>query len=185
MEVADDMPSTIQDVARAAGVSVGTVSRAMNDYPDISEKTREKILRIAHELGYRPNLVAKSLSSKNFREIALVLSGFLEHDLDISMYVINSKIQEEKTFEQLCYEHNIAGAVLFGLKSTDPYFKTLAQSRKPCVTIDVEVGGACVGNVTNDHAAAFDELTQYLIDQGHRKIAIVCGRKDWRELSGR
>ena len=199
MEVADDMPSTIQDVARAAGVSVGTVSRAMNDYPDISEKTREKILRIAHELGYRPNLVSKSLSSKNFQEIALVLSGFLEdvmfndfetmlmkgcyqfafeHDLDISMYVINSKIQEEKTFEQLCYEHNIAGAVLFGLKSTDPYFKTLAQSRKPCVTIDVEVGGACVGNVTNDHAAAFDELTQYLIDQGHRKIAIVCGRKN-------
>lgn len=193
------MTATIQDVARAAGVSVGTVSRAMNNYPDINPNTRERILEVARELQYRPNLVAKSLSSKHSRNIALILSGFLEdvmfndfetmlmkgcyqfaseHDLDISMYVINTTTQEEKTYEQLCYEHNIAGAVIFGLKNTDPYFESLQDSRKPCVTIDVEIGGENVSNVTNDHVAAFDELTQYLIDQGHRRIALVCGRKN-------
>ena len=193
------MTATIQDVAKAAGVSVGTVSRAMNNYPDISAKTRERILEVAKELQYRPNLVAKSLSSKHSRNIALILSGFLEdvmfndfetmlmkgcyqfaieHDLEISMHVINTRIQEEKSYEQLCYEHNIAGAVIFGLKNTDPYFKSLEDSRKPCVTIDVEVSGENVSNVTNDHVAAFEELTQYLIDQGHRNIALVCGRKN-------
>ncbi len=193
------MTATIQDVARAAGVSVGTVSRAMNDYSDISAKTRERILEVAKEMNYRPNLVAKSLSSKHSRSIAVILSGFLEdvmfndfetmlmkgcyqfaieHDLDISMYVINTKTQTEKSYEQLCYEHNIAGAVIFGLKNTDPYFKSLEESNKPCVTIDVEVGGENVSNVTNDHVAAFDELTQYLIDQGHKRIALVSGRKN-------
>ena len=193
------MAATIQDVAKAAGVSVGTVSRAKNYYPDNSAKTRERILDVAKELKYRPNLVAKSLSSKHSRNIALILSGFLEdvmfndfetmlmkgcyqfaieHDLDISMYVINTKTQAEKSYEQLCYEHNIAGAVIFGLKNTDPYFKSLEESRKPCVTIDVEVSGENVSNVTNDHKAAFEELTQYLIDQGHRKIALVCGREN-------
>lgn len=193
------MAATIQDVAKAAGVSVGTVSRAMNNYPDINARTRERILEVARELKYRPNLVAKSLSSKHSRNIALILSGFLEdvmlndfetmlmkgfyqfaieHDLDISMYVINKRTQEEKSYEQLCYEHNIAGAVIFGLKNTDPYYKLLVDSKNPCVTIDVEVGGANASNVTNDHTAAFDELTQYLIDQGHRKIVLVCGREN-------
>lgn len=193
------MAATIQDVARAAGVSVGTVSRAMNNYPDISAKTRERILKVAEELKYRPNLVAKSLSSKHSRDIALILSGFLEdamfndfetmlmkgcyqfafeRGLDISMYVINSRTQEEKSYEQLCYEHNIAGGIIFGIKSTDPYFTSLAESKNPCVTIDVEVSGENVSSVTNDHMAAFDELTQYLIDQGHRRIALVCGRKN-------
>lgn len=192
------MTATIQDVARAAGVSAGTVSRAMNNYPDISAKTRERILEVARELQYRPNLVAKSLSSKRTKNIALILSGFLEdvmfndfetmlmkgcyqfaieHELDISMHVINTRTQKEKSYEQLCYEHNIAGAVIFGLKNTDPYYKLLVDSKKPCVTIDVDVRGENVSNVTNDHTAAFEELTQYLIDQGHKRMALVCGRK--------
>ena len=78
----------------------------------------------------------------------MLMKGFyqfaIEHDLDISMYVINKRTQEEKSYEQLCYEHNIAGAVIFGLKNTDPYYKLLVDSKNPCVTIDVEVGGAYV-----------------------------------------
>ena len=101
----------------------------------------------------------------------------MENGLDISMYVINMKTQNEMSYEQLCYEHNIAGAVIFGLKNTDPYYSLLADSKKPCVTIDVEIDGENVSSVTIDHRAAFEELTQYLIDQGHEKIALVCGRK--------
>ena len=193
------MSVTIQDVAKAAGVSVGTVSRALNNYADISENTRARIIRTAQELGYHPNLVARSLSTKHPRSIALILSGFLEetiindfetmlmkgcyqfafeHGVDISIHVINSAIQRRKSYEQLCYEHNISGAILFGLKTTDPYCEALADSKRPCVTIDTEVKGPHVSNVTLDHIAAFDELTQYLISQGHRRIVLVHGRKE-------
>lgn len=63
------MPATIQDVARAAGVSVGTVSRAMNNYTDVSAKTRERILQAAQRLGYSPNVRARNLSSKHLKNI--------------------------------------------------------------------------------------------------------------------
>ena len=113
------MPATIQDVAKASGVSVGTVSRALNNYPDVSAKTRAKVLDAVRELGYSPNLMAKNLSSKHIQNIAVILSGFLEekmfngfetilmrgayeyaeeHGLEVSLYVINGKIQMEKSY---------------------------------------------------------------------------------------
>lgn len=192
------MAVTIRDIAREAGVTVGTVSRALNNYPDVSPSTKERIVETAQRLGYRPNQMARNLSSKHSHNIALILSGFLEeelindfdvllmkgcyqyavnHDIDISIQVINTKIQTEKSFEQLCYEHNIAGAILMGLKTTDPYCELLAKSNCPCVTVDIEVPGPNVSCVMMDDIQAFDELTQYLIDQGHRRIVLVHGRK--------
>ena len=193
------MPATIRDVAKAAGVTIGTVSRALNNYSDVNCQTRERIQRVARELGYHPNQMARNLSSKHAKNIALVLSGFLEdtmlndfetmlmkgiyqfayeRGIDIAMYVINSRTQMEKSYEQLCYEHNISGAILFGLKTNDPYCQTLAASQRPCVTIDTEVSGPSTSNVTLDDVAAFDELAQYLIDRGHRRIVLVHGRKN-------
>ena len=156
------MAVTIRDIAREAGVTVGTVSRALNNYPDVSPTTRERIVETAQRLGYRPNQMARNLSSKHNHNIALILSGFLEeqlindfdvqlmkgcyqyavkNDVEISIQVINTKIQAEKSFEQLCYEHNIAGAILMGLKTNDPYCELLAKSKCPCVTVDIEVPG--------------------------------------------
>lgn len=192
------MAVSIRDIAREAGVTVGTVSRALNNYPDVSPTTRERIVETAQRLGYRPNQMARNLSSKHNHNIALVLSGFLEeelindfdallmkgcfhytvnNDVEMSIQVINTKIQTEKSFEQLCYEHNIAGAILMGLRTNDPYCELLAKSKYPCVTIDIEVPGPNVSCVMMDDIKAFDELTQYLIDNGHRKIVVVHGRK--------
>lgn len=191
--------ATIQDVAKAARVSVGTVSRAMNDYADVSAATKDKIFKAAKELGYWPNLNARSLSSKKQINIALILSGFLEekmfndfetmlmkgsysyaleHGIEISMHVINTQIQSEKSYDQLCHEYGISGAIFFGLKTTDPYFETLPQSEKPCVTVDFELKGPNIGNVAVDNLKAFQELTQYLIDCNHRKIVLMHGRKN-------
>lgn len=192
------MAVSIRDIAREAGVTVGTVSHALNNYPDVSPTTRERIVETAQRLGYHPNQMARNLSSKHNHNIALVLSGFLEeelindfdallmkgcfhytvnNDVEMSIQVINTKIQTEKSFEQLCYEHNIAGAILMGLRTNDPYCELLAKSKYPCVTIDIEVPGPNVSCVMMDDIKAFDELTQYLIDMGHRKIVVVHGRK--------
>ena len=76
------MPVSIRDVARAAGVSVGTVSRAFNDYSDIKEETKQTILIVAKQMGYVPNLHAKTLSAKNRQSMAIILSGFMaDHGL--------------------------------------------------------------------------------------------------------
>ena len=72
--------ATIQDVARKAGVAVGTVSRAFNNYRDIRPETRLRIREAAEELGYRPNISARNLAGKNVPNIGLIFSGILEGD---------------------------------------------------------------------------------------------------------
>ena len=191
--------ATIQDVAKEAGVSVGTVSRALNHYTDVSEATREKVQNAAKKLGYWPNLNARSLSSKTQINVALILSGFLEekmfneyetmlmkgsysyaleHDIEIAMRVINSQIQKEKTYDQLCHEYGMSGALFFGLKMSDEYCKTLPGSNHPCVIFDFELEGPNIGTVMVDNQKAFQELTQHLIDCNHKKIVLMHGRKD-------
>lgn len=193
------MPVTIRDVAAASGVAIGTVSRALNGYPDVSDATRERIKQVADELGYAPNQTAQSLSSKRVRNIGIFISGFLseevfndfdimllrgsfkaalDHGVNISLHLINSEIQEQKSYDQLCYECGVAGAVLFGLKTTDPYCSTLSQSERPVVTVDIPLEGEHTGCVLLDDRRAEAEAAQYLIDRGHRRIAVVHGSAD-------
>ena len=72
------MRVTIKDVARTAGVSVGTVSRAFNGYTDINEETKKKILEAAAQLEYTPNAVARSLSSRVSKNMGIILTNFLQ-----------------------------------------------------------------------------------------------------------
>ena len=67
------MAVSIRDVAKSAGVSVSTVSRALNGYSDVNEDTRKKIQKTVEELGYMPNQSAKNLSSKSKKNIALII----------------------------------------------------------------------------------------------------------------
>ncbi|MGB3842503.1 MAG: LacI family DNA-binding transcriptional regulator, partial [Bacillota bacterium] len=64
---------TIKDVARKAGVSYATVSRALNDHPEISEETKKRIVKIALEMGYRPNAIAQGLVKTETKTIGLII----------------------------------------------------------------------------------------------------------------
>ena len=55
------MAVTIKELSARCGLSVSTVSKALNDYPDVSEETRQQVRAVAHEMGYRPNAIARSL----------------------------------------------------------------------------------------------------------------------------
>ena len=73
--------TTIRDVAKAAGVSVSTVSRALNGYQDVNEKTRRRIQETSRQLGYIPNQSAKNLSSKTAKNVALLISGIATEEI--------------------------------------------------------------------------------------------------------
>lgn len=194
------MPVSIRDVATAAGVSVGTVSRAFNDYHDIKEETKQTILAVAKQMGYVPNLHAKTLSAKNRQTMAIILSGFMadhgltdelvikmlrgaccyaeENNIEFATYILSSEQQEEKTYEQFCSEHSLAGAMCFGIKTTDVYYKCLQSSKTPCVTVDVRVEGENIGYVGTDNAKACYEMTQQVLALGHRRIVYLNGREE-------
>ena len=191
---------SIRDVAKAAGVTVGTVSRAFNDYSDIREETKQMILATAKELGYIPNLNAKRLSGKTCQTMAIILSGFLadrgltdelvikmlrgacqyadSHDVEFAVYVISSQQQKDKSYEQFCNEHSLAGAMCFGLRTTDAYYEHLKCTDTPCVIVDILMEGENTGFVGTDDRAAFGEMTELVLSNNHKKILFLNGRQD-------
>ncbi|HHY82183.1 MAG TPA: LacI family transcriptional regulator [Clostridiales bacterium] len=192
------MAATIHDVAKHAGVSIGTVSRAINNYKDISPETKERVFKSIKELGYTPNVIARGLSSKTTSNIGVIVSGLLdsnrfdnlwymllqgiyrytsENDLEVAIYPTNSKEQTRKSYTKFCKERNIAGAIISGITITDVYFKELVNAEIPCVVIDVPMVGKKVGCVSVDNIKASAEITDYLISNNHTKLCVIAGKK--------
>ncbi|MGX1981564.1 LacI family transcriptional regulator [Thermolongibacillus altinsuensis] len=188
--------TTIKDIAKVAGVSVTTVSRALNGYPDVSEKTRQKIIEIAKQLNYSPNTLARSLVMNKSKTIGLLVSGMnhsaikdnftfevltgindyiAKTDYDLILFSTNSTKQREKTYSQLCRERRVDGVILQGIKTDDPYLTEVVESDIPCVLIDIPIQSDKVGYVTTDNVLGAKKAVQHLIELGHENIAMMNG----------
>lgn len=191
--------SNIKDVAKAANVSVGTVSRAFNGYPDIKEETRQRVLEIAKELNYIPNKAAVDLvrgpkptiglflyqmeERGVFDEFGLrIISGVYNQarkkGFDISFFTIDVMRDQALSYADFLRYHNLVGAIIHGLDCKDPYLKIVEQSKKPTVLIDKTVSsGAMVGTVTTDNFDAAYRVAEKLDQLGHRNILFIAGSK--------
>jgi len=188
--------TTIKDIAREAGVSVTTVSRALNGYSDVNEKTRAKIKGIANELNYSPNALARSLVTNKTKTIGLLVSGMKKESIkdnftyeilcgindmsaeigyDLIFFSTNSTMQKEKSYAQLCRERKVDGVIIQGIKTDDPYLQEVIDSEIPCVLIDIPIESNSVGYVTTDNELGAKNITEYLIDLGHKNIAMING----------
>ncbi|CQR25260.1 regulatory protein, LacI [Streptococcus varani] len=187
--------STIKDVAREAGVSVSAVSKVFNKYGDIGIETQNKVFAAAKRLEYIPNQAARKLSSKHTKIIALILneikvergvtmpleilsgvSNYLEAtDYEFVFYGTTSKKQAEKSLKQFCAEHSITGLLIQGLKTTDPYYKELANFSMPTVAIDLRIENCKIGTVSIDNESAAAEVTKRLRQAGYEKILFLNG----------
>ncbi len=188
---------SIKDVAREAGVSITTVSRALNGYSDVSESTRQRIREVVERLDYAPDINARSLGGKAETTIALLTSeltptnesGFVyglisglfqecsELGCEFMLLATNTVKQEKLSFRQLCKKKNLSGLVVTGLKVDDPYYHEILDCDIPCAIIDMEVRGKRKCNVTVDNIQASKEAVSYLIGLGHRKIGMINGGK--------
>ncbi|WP_372635176.1 LacI family DNA-binding transcriptional regulator [Cohnella sp.] len=189
--------ATIKDIARKAGVSVTTVSRALNGYDDVNEETRRKIKQVAADLSYSPNAVARSLVSKKTRTIGLIISDINragakdafayevlcgindragELNYDLLLFSTNPSKQVEKSYASLCKERNVEGAILSGLRLDDPYLhEVVEQNSFPCVLIDIPITGANVAHVASDSKIGAAMAVRHLLEYGHRRIAMING----------
>lgn len=188
--------ASIKDVAKIAGVSITTVSRALNGYSDINEDTRKRILEIANKLGYRPNAAARSLVKKESRLFGYIVSGLekgAKHtmvqeclcgmyeytnaiDYEILMFAVDSKKQHTKSYLQFAMEHSLAGIIVQGIRTDDAYYKELLDSKIPCVLIDLDAENTRVGSISSDNFEAAREAVGYLIETGHEHIAFINGK---------
>lgn len=191
--------STIKDVAKAAGVAVSTVSRAFNGYGDISSGTRDNIIKIAEELGYKPNIIAKSLSSTKCLRFGMLVEDYESSEAsnqfvyevlmsfknnitklgyEMVLLTTTSDIQKNQKLNQLFTEKQIDGAFIMGLKMTDEFYKQLSNIKYPCVLFDMEINNDFIGCVGVNNLKGGFLAVEHLIKLGHKKIGFINGSKD-------
>lgn len=187
---------TIRDVAKKAGVSISTVSRAFNKYEDISETTREHIIKVAADLGYHPNIVAKSLSANRNYRMAIIVEDYMPDDYatyeifmafrselseqgyETIILSTTTDIQKVESLSKIPQEKQVDGVFILGLKMTDEYFKQLESFKYPCVLYDISIKNDLCSTVGVDNLKGAAKAVEHLIEQGHQKIAFINGHED-------
>jgi DNA-binding LacI/PurR family transcriptional regulator len=192
-------PATIADVAAAAGVGVGTVSRVLNKAPNVREATRATVLAAMERLGYRPSHLAVALSRGTARTVALVVphltspsvvlrvAGALavlgEQGYDTVICNSDTPRQRDHHLAALTSRHRADGAIVVSLRLAAEQVEAFRRARLPLVAIDVPVPG--VPHTVIDDVAGGRLATEYLLSLGHRRIGFVGDTMHGAEATGR
>jgi LacI family transcriptional regulator len=193
---------TITELARASGVSVGTVSRALNGYADVRPETRERIMRLARELDYTPGAAARSLVTQRSHVIGVVLDTGEGHpDLQHPFFhevMVGLKNQiGARGFDLLLFaserpgngfgphsylkrslHHNVDGVVMMGVDPEDPEVQRVTRSDLATVGVDVGLAGTATTYVVSDNVAGGQLAVRHFHERGHRRIATITGLLD-------
>ncbi len=185
---------SMKDISAACGVSIATVSKALNDHKDIGKETKEHIRQVAKEMGYSPNSAAKALKTNCTRNLGVLFvddahSG-LKHDY--FAYVLDSfkRASEEKGYDitfinsnhfdsnPMTYlEHSryrgFDGVMIACVDFYDPEVEELVRSEIPLVTIDHLFNNRCA--IISDNVSGMRDLVRYVYSMGHRRIAYIHG----------
>jgi LacI family transcriptional regulator len=187
---------TIEDVARAAGVSAMTVSRVINKEPNVRDETRQSVLETIERMNYSPNTAARSLAAGEATHIGLLyanpsaayLSQFLVGALEAARrsgcHLVIEACESESEAEQRDVARRFAQADAEGvilpppLSESVPILKELEAAGTPVVTVAMGKLYPNALNVRIDDFAAAREMTEYLIKLGHRHIGLIKGHPD-------
>jgi LacI family transcriptional regulator len=181
------MTPTIYDVARHAGVGVGTVSRVLNDSPRVSEATRQKVLAAIEELDYHPSPIAQRLSLRKTFAIGVIApfvtrpafvgrlrgveAALTESEYDLVLYNVETTDKRDACFRELPTSQRFDGLLIIALPPTDEDVAHFHQAGIPVVLIDAyHPALSCV--VIDDVKGGY-MATQHLIELGHTHIAYI------------
>jgi LacI family transcriptional regulator len=185
------MTVTIYDVAREAGVSMATVSRVVNNNPNVKPQTRKKVYEAIERLGYRPNAVARGLASKKTTTVGVIIPDIsnptvaevargIEDIANMYHYNIilcNADRRKEKEIRVIntLLEKQVDGLLFMGGKVTDDHLKAFQSSTVPIVLCATSDEKRSVPSVDIDHELAAYDAVRALIERGHREIGMISG----------
>ncbi len=190
---------SLADVAKLAGVSSQTVSRVVRGVDVVAEETRTRVMAIVAELGYQPNLAARSLSQRrtgvvhvvnatplfhgHARTFLEVVGALGELGLHTSMSVV--PFGEDLTLNRLI-PMGVDGVVILGGHSRSRYWAELAETRVPVVFVGQRTGlPESVSSVGVDQAHGALLATRHLLESGRQRLLHICGPSDWLDAEER
>ncbi len=189
----------IRDIARMSGVGVSTVSRVLNNHPDVKQSTREKVMEVIKETNYVPNNSARILKQNNIKNIGVLVKGVFNPFFSELINVIGKKINEEnytmilqqndygleQEIEKLISfikEKKLQGIICLGGNFTDIEEDSFKNVDIPIVLTSINTvslrGRDTYSTVGIDNFNAAYDATKSLIDKGHKKIAIMLGEEN-------
>jgi LacI family transcriptional regulator len=185
------MSATIEDVARRAGVSIRTVSRVINDRPDVAETTRTRVLQAIAELNYRPNSLAQSMVTGSTKTIGVVLPDIsnpffgrairgcedILANAGYNIFLCNTDedLEKERKYLTLLVDRQVDGVILWGSRADCETLESVLGPELPTVTVDCHAycGNAVRVDVENHKGA--QTVIDHLISLGHRQIGHLAG----------
>ncbi len=185
---------TIQDVANKLGISKSTVSKALSGATDINEKTRERILSCASEMGYHTK-TAKAVYSKNIvifiygihydkvdqfgYEIILgIQAAAAEHGIGVNVVAISDEELKSGRYYSIMSGRSYEGSVFLGFKPHALFVEHIRELNIPMVVLDNNVECPMVARVGCDSADGIKQVVRYLYAKGHNKIGFLGGESD-------
>ena len=185
---------SMKDISVRCGVSVATISKALNDHTDIGEDPRLHITKVAKEMGYFPNSSARALKTNRTFNLGVLFAdesnSGLTHDYfanvldsfkvtaeeqgyDITFLNCNKKRKNKMSYLEHSMYRGLDGVVIACVDFYDPEVVELIESKLPVVTIDHLFNNRIA--IMSDNVKGMRDLVQYVYDQGHRKIAYIHG----------
>lgn len=181
---------TIRDVAKLAGVGVGTVSRVLNGSPQVREETRQKVLAVIQDLKFSPNIVARQLSSGRTQTIGVATPFFTfpsfvdrlagiqdvlnESDYDLVLYSVSSLEQFEWQLNNLIGQSRVDGLIILSIRFSEAQTRAI-NSDFPIVVVDND-RIQHYPSVSIDDVGGGELATNYLIECGHQSIGFIGDR---------
>jgi LacI family transcriptional regulator len=192
--------TTIQQLAAKSGVSVATVSRALNGSPEVSEATRKRIVELAESLDYTPSAAARTLVSRRSHMVGVILDTGpghpdllhpffqevlvgLKHGAGARGYDLLLFASDEPgngfvgthSYLRRAGHHGVDGAIVMGFDGRDPEIAKLAASGLPCIAVDADLFGRRTGFVMSENDEGARLAVRHLHELGHDRIATITG----------
>jgi LacI family transcriptional regulator, galactose operon repressor len=183
------MGVTIYDLAREAGVGIGTVSRCLNNHPSVAAHTRARVLAAAKRLAYQPHAYAQRLASRKTNTVSAIIPYFTNYffiqvlqgiqdkaaDLgfDLILYGVNNPSDVEYYLRRSLHRGRVDGVLFFSMKLPENYVQKFHQMGLPLVLVDAFHERFDSIRVENRRGA--QDATRHLLSLGHRKIAMING----------
>lgn len=188
------MRASIKDVAREAGVSIATVSRVINDINIVNEDTKKKVKDVIDRLGYRPNIVARSLKTQKTSTIGIVIPDIsnqfypeivrgaedVANIYNYNIILCNTDLdpEKEKEYVMVLKEKMVDGVLYMSNSLEKNIVELLREYEIPTVLVETIDKEKSLPSVTIDNEKAAFDAVQYLIDKGNKKIAFVGMHQD-------
>lgn len=182
---------SMKDIAAACGVSIATVSKALNDHSDIGEETKQHIKEVAKDMGYFPNSLARALKTNRTYNIGVLFEDEAQSGLthDYFSYVLDSfkraveakgyditflnKGRNQMSYLEHCRYRGFDGVMIACVDFYDPKVVELVRSNIPLVTIDHMFNNRI--SVMSDNVGGMKQLLQHVYAKGHRRVAYIHG----------